>query len=147
MNSNNKEKTILTVIALIILIVTFVLMTIDRKIMFVTMFCFELLFFCAIYLFQFGSLKEFNIEALSAKAKFITSTASEASETMAEINKLKTNSEKRSKEIIDIKKELQEKYKKFIETMEDEIEDLKGMVPNIVEQANIDEENYQEYGE
>jgi len=71
-----------------------------------TLFFVEIVVAAAIYLFRFGRLREFSLEAFSAKAKFVNDTAEKVKSDAADIASLKAASEKNAKQIESIHAEL-----------------------------------------
>lgn len=97
------EKAIFLIIALAILGVELTLIYHKSNLVFGTIFAISILGFLAFYLFQYGSLSEFSLEAFSAKAKFLKEKVIEVKADVKAMNELKEESKKVIKEIEAIK--------------------------------------------
>ena len=97
------EKVIFLIIALIILSAELILTHFKPNVVFGTIFVATILGFLAFYLFQYGTLSEFSLEAFSAKAKFLKEKVQEAKADVKAMNELKEESEKVIKEIESVK--------------------------------------------
>lgn len=78
------------------------------------MFIATLLIGSAFYLFQFGSLSEFTLEALSAKASFIRQKAGEVERDFEQIKSHKVQSEEAAAEIEKLRNDMKDLNERFL---------------------------------
>ena len=117
--NQKSEKFLFLIVALGLLGLTLFFTYQTNSGLFGTIFCVVLLMAAAFYLFQFGSLSEFTLEALSAKASFIRRKAREAEQDADLIKSLKEQSEKATTEFRDDLKDLDKRVKEATETADD----------------------------
>jgi len=125
------EKAIFLIIALAVLGVEITLIYNKPSIVLGAIFFVSLVGFVAFYLFQYGGLQIFSVEALSAKAKFIKEKAQEAKEDSEAIKELKRKNQEFTESIEKILNDLEksqieiDKYKSELTALRDELVHVK----------------------
>ena len=118
------HRTITTCLSIVLISLTLIMSYVQPNATTASIYVATLLVAAAIYLFQFGSLHEFSIQALSASAKFIRDKTKEVERDATSVRELKRQIEMAAQEISSLREQLRS------------VEEVAGAAREAAERAN-----------